>query len=339
MSSGFNNSMDEYLEGRRRRKLFSVFKSDIMNKRTTISRDAASKLSELRDKMATQLKKASSPEEKPKRDISQEDIDDLLRQKGVIDRPARKIGKRAEEGDGWKEVSLEEFGVNKEGVKGGLIPIHVSAEIKDKSIDKKEPEAKKADSGQKDSDNVQAKYDERMIALMKKASDILFKKKEGSEPVNVPSFRREVLPASIRDSQPKAQNIVKSDDVTKKADPVLDISKKQEAKKSFLSKFIQVKVSSEPEKEEEDKNKEEQMKQEEERAVKDQMETEQRLKLEEQQHSVSSEEHVDFSSFFQEDEKVVAEPEHTEKEQEGDTEEQKKVRELMENLHESQDFG
>ena len=320
MPSSFNDSMGEYLESRRRKKLFSGFKSDVMNKKSAFSNNAVSKFSELRGGIVTRFKQVKSPEEKPKREIRQGDIDELLRQKGVVDRPIKKIEKRAEEGDGWKEVSLEVFGVSKEETKEGVISVRENTEIQIDDEGEKEPIVK-AEPEEKDNEIILANQDEKMMALKKRVSDILFKKKEAKESVKVPEFRRNVLPESIRE-QPKHEE--------KKADPVQDEVKKEEAKKSFIAKFVSIGSSSDDEKEREEK-----LKQEEAKAVRDHIETEQRLKEEAQKHSENAAENVDFSNFFQEDEKIESVSQNIEQVQEGETEEEKKIRELMENGNDS----
>lgn len=115
MPVDFHEDMDKYLTNKRRKRLFSNIKSKVMNKKAVVSYKAASKFGELKGKLISKVEEIKKKKEEPKKEITQEEIDELVEREG-IEREAKERIERIKEEGGWREIKLEELQGKEKGL-------------------------------------------------------------------------------------------------------------------------------------------------------------------------------------------------------------------------------
>ena len=106
--------MNKYLAGKRRKKLISRFKFRIMNKKAKVSNNVLDKLGSIKGGVSSKIDSINKKREEAKKEITQDQIDDLVEKKGVKREPREKA-KQTTEKEGWKELDVEEFIEQKDG--------------------------------------------------------------------------------------------------------------------------------------------------------------------------------------------------------------------------------
>ncbi len=124
MPVDFHRDMDRYLIGKKRKRLFSDFKSKVLNKRAVVSYKAGNKFGQLKGKLVSKVGGIRKRKQEPEKQITQDDINNLVEGKGFKIEPKEKIvhiptapygqdtsAKISEEkgkmdDGGWKEVKI-----------------------------------------------------------------------------------------------------------------------------------------------------------------------------------------------------------------------------------------
>ena len=307
MSIDFHKDMDKYLISKRRKKLFSKFKSNIMNKKAIVSHKAQIKLGGLKGKLASRLSEMKKKKVEQEKEIKQHDIDRLVEEKSIEKEPSIKTEDfHGEKEEGWKEVKLTNLEAEKEKIEADVSRLQEKGKVeKDKltkssreNIHSREDKSKRIKLKEeidilKEKQKIEedrltqlksARRIEQMDNLRGKVMNILFKKKPKKEKDMAEEVRKEIrtgakIDAAKKEEQPKIEEKKKEVKEVKeiKVEQAKETSKvevkeekikvEKKPKKSFLSKFIQIKTSAQAAREEAEK-----LKQEEEKALKDQQE-------------------------------------------------------------------
>jgi hypothetical protein len=243
MAVDFHRDMDNYLTGKRRKRLISDLKSKIMNKKSLITSKASTRFGEIKGRVKTKVETLKKKE--PKKEITQKDIDKLVQKK---QKPDEQRLEQLEE-EGWEEVKLEtakvDFGIleeKKKKIKENLDALKSKEETEKQKITKfvaenegrnvsDEDKAKQAALEEeinvlKDKQRIEeerlselrkARRKEQMEALRGRVTDILFKKKVShkkvideikkeakEQPIEQPAVKEpEVMQASPAEKEPK----------------------------------------------------------------------------------------------------------------------------------------
>jgi len=338
MPVDFHKDMDKYLTNKRKKRLFSDLKSKVMNKKAVLSYKAGSKFGKLKGQLKSKVGEIKK-EKEPEKEITQEQINDLVEKKTIKREPRERIEhiKEGEEG-GWKEIKIEGLEEKQEEI-GGLEEKKRKIQENLVKIQEKEKEEKgklvklseenkqreKAESEEgkvkrleleeeikilKEKERIEedrlaelrkARRIEQMGTLRGRVIDILFKKRPTKEKDMTEEVRKDIrIEAKVKEAErqrveaekPK-EDIAKADEAKEgktrgivpnissaferifgtpqphQAKPEVsqaEVEKKEhKPKKSFFSKFIQIRTAAEIAKEEEKR-----LKSEEEQALKDQ---------------------------------------------------------------------
>ena len=225
MTVDFHDDMDRYLAGKIRKKVFSGFKSKIMNKKAVVSYKAMNKFGDLKNKVVSKVDSFKNKKKEDK-EISQDDINNLVEKKGV-DFVSRPIVRKAEpEDDGWEEVDLgklkvegrelNSLEVEKKKIQENLVKMHDRRELEEEKIvrlsaenEKRESEEEKAkrlalgeevkilkEKQRIEEDRLsqlrKARRREQMDSLRGRVTDILFKKMPKKEKDMGEEVRKEI---------------------------------------------------------------------------------------------------------------------------------------------------
>jgi len=114
MPADFHSDMDKYLGAKRRKKLFSDFKSKLMNKKALVSHKASTRFEGFRGKLSSKVEQIKNIRKEHEKEITQEQIDEVVEKRGIKREPKevmKQVEKTApikeEQEEGWKEVKLE----------------------------------------------------------------------------------------------------------------------------------------------------------------------------------------------------------------------------------------
>jgi len=304
MPLNFNKEMDSYLSSKRRRKLFSNVKSKVMNKKAVLSYKAANKFGKVREQLKSRAGEVKKKKEVAEKEIKQEDIDKLIDKKGIKRAPREEVISANEGKGGWEEVKLEhlqeegksssDLEVEKRRLQEDLVRIKEKERAEKERLLKLNEENEHRKEAESEEDKVKrleleeeinvlkekqkiegdrldelrrARKREHIGALKGRVLDIMFKKKPKKEK----DMQEEVVKEVRREAKIKEAKRQKEE--RKIEEPQKEEVKGKEAKevkkpkKSFLSRFIQIKSAAQVAKEEQ-----ELLRQEEESALKDQIE-------------------------------------------------------------------
>ncbi len=266
MPVNFHKDMDKYITSKRRRKLFSNFKSKLMNKKASVAYKAQTKIAGLSGKLTSKLEEMKKKKAQPKVEIKQEHIDRLVLERG-INRDSNDVKKpvKEREDDGWKEVKLEDLEGEKEelssleeerkNLKESLSKIEKKEEYEKEKLAELSEQSKKREMEETEEEKVKrleleeeinvlkerqrieedrlselktARRKEQMDALRGKVMDILFKKKPRVKKDMSEEVRDEIrIEARVKES---SNHKVEKEDIKKLPQKDAIENKKEEPK-------------------------------------------------------------------------------------------------------------
>jgi hypothetical protein len=333
MPIDFHKDMGKYLANKKKKRLFSNIKSKFMNRRAVLAHKTTDKFGKLKG-LTSKLGKTKNKKEQPKKQITPEQIKDLV-EKGAIKREPKEIKLPEKEGDGWKEVKIASLEEKQKDItnlqekrskikekliqlqqkekteKGRLVKFNQEKEQREK-IESKQEKIKRQELEEeikilKEKEKIEedrlaelrnARRKEQIQALRGRVTDILFKKKPKLKHKEViESVKEEVKEKQVTDTKKiEKPKGSKTKEIQKKKEEIKKTEEKK-PKKSFFSNFIQIKTAEEIAKEEKEKLKKEQ-----EQALKDNEAISKMFQQEgvKTQTNIPEEQAVNFSNLFPE---------------------------------------
>ncbi|MEA2036634.1 MAG: hypothetical protein U9O94_03945 [Nanoarchaeota archaeon] len=208
MPMDFHKDMDKYLTSKRRKRTFSEFKSNIMNKKSNVSNKTTSRFGQVKDQLASKIYKIKKKgtDKKPGEDITINQITELVEKKGT---PTTPIKQKEETPEPKEELSQEQ----------------------------KEPRIKQLKKYIPDLSKTKNKIQETFLSVHRKIKEqkrkkdyIKTKDKEGWAELKTPDAVKEQAEKQAVDLSKQKEKLEKS---------IQDIQKQKESEKSKLSKLAE----------------------------------------------------------------------------------------------------